>query len=67
MATGGGRGAAFVGRQRGDAHAAAALDDEVQREPSLEDSAGRAIGGVDERALHLGAGGRTSGVDDTGA
>ena len=56
--------AAASGRQGQHARAAAALDQEVEREPSLEHRAGRAVGGGDERPLHLGTGGGTAGVHD---
>ena len=44
--------------------AAATVDEQLEREPALEHRAGRAVGGVDQRTLHLGAGGGTAGVDD---
>ena len=52
------------GRQRGHADAAAALDDQVEREPALEHGAGRAVGGVDQGPFHLGARRRATGVHD---
>ena len=47
--------------------AAAALHEEIEREPALEHGAGRAVGGVDEGPLDLGAGGGAAGVHDAGA
>ena len=51
--------------QGAHAHAAAALGEQLEREPALEHRAGRAVGGVDQRALDLGAGGGAPGVHDT--
>ena len=56
--------AAAAGRQGPHAHAAAALDQEIEGEPAFEHGAGRAVGGVDEGALDLRAGGGATGVHD---
>ncbi len=50
-------------RQRRHSDAAPAFDDEVEGEPPFQHRARRAVGGVDQGALHLGAGGCTAGVD----
>ncbi len=56
--------AAPARRPRPHAHAAAALDQQVEREPALQHGAGRAVGRVDEGPLDLGAGGGPAGVHD---
>ncbi len=53
-------------RDGDDAAAPPVLDDEVDREPALEDGVGRRPGGRDERPLDLGPGRRAAGVDDAG-
>ena len=58
------RAAGATGRQRQDADAAPTLDEEVEGEPAFEHRAGRTVGGVDERPLHLGPRCRAAGVDD---
>ena len=50
-----------------DPDAAPTLNQEIEGEPPLEHGAGRSVGGVDQRPLHLGAGGGAAGVHDAGA
>ena len=52
-----------VRRTGDDAPAPSVLDQEIEREPSLEDGAGSPVGGLDQSPLHLGPGRRPSGMD----
>ncbi len=58
---------AGTGRQRAHSHAAPVLDQELEREPPLEDRGGGAIRGIDERAFDLGSGGRAPACTTRGA
>ena len=58
------RAAGATGRQRQHADTAPALDEEVEGEPAFEHRAGRTVGGVDQRSLHLRPRGRPARVDD---
>jgi len=53
-----------AGRQGHNAGATTTLDQEIEREPTLEHRAGRAVGGVDEGPFHLCAGGGAARVHD---
>ena len=56
-----------TGRQGHNAGATAILDQQIEREPTLEHRAGRAVGGVDEGPFHLCAGGGAARVHDRAA
>ena len=51
-----------TGWQGADTGAATVVDHQVECEPALEDGAGRAVGGVDQRPFDLGTGRGASGV-----